>query len=243
VVQVCFKTRTGSVAGKKKPNNQDNFLIESNFARTENQFLFAVMDGHGLNGHDVSAFVKRVLPLQIENLLPMDFHTKLEDPLPQEDILKLKQILLRAHSATNSDLTHSKAIDISYSGTTSVSVLLRGKLLLCSNVGDSRAVLGRYDHGKWSAVPLSRDHKPNDLHEQSRIERHGGRVEPFRQPSGRFLGPCRVWMKNEQIPGLAMSRSIGDHVASQVGVIAEPEITEHILTAGDKFIVIASDGL
>ena len=40
-----------------------------------------------------------------------------------------------------------------------------------------------------------------------------------------------------------MSRSIGDLVAAQVGVIAEPDIIVHELTAADKFIVIASDGI
>jgi hypothetical protein len=39
------------------------------------------------------------------------------------------------------------------------------------------------------------------------------------------MGPARVWLKHENIPGLAMSRSFGDFVASQVGVIAEPEVT------------------
>ena len=38
------------------------------------------------------------------------------------------------------------------------------------------------------------------------------------------MGPHRVWMKDENIPGLAMSRSFGDTVAHQVGVISEPEI-------------------
>jgi hypothetical protein len=31
-----------------------------------------------------------------------------------------------------------------------------------------------------------------------------------------------VWLKHEDIPGLAMSRSFGDEVAGRVGVIAEP---------------------
>jgi hypothetical protein len=31
-----------------------------------------------------------------------------------------------------------------------------------------------------------------------------------------------VWLKNEDIPGLAMTRSFGDEVASRVGVTAEP---------------------
>lgn len=31
-----------------------------------------------------------------------------------------------------------------------------------------------------------------------------------------------MWLKDENFPGLAMSRSIGDFVAGIVGVIAEP---------------------
>jgi len=33
-----------------------------------------------------------------------------------------------------------------------------------------------------------------------------------------------VWIQDEDIPGLAMTRSFGDQVASTVGVIAEPGI-------------------
>ena len=39
---------------------------------------------------------------------------------------------------------------------------------------------------------------------------------------GNPAGPARVWLKHENIPGLAMARSIGDRIAAQVGVIAEP---------------------
>ena len=39
-----------------------------------------------------------------------------------------------------------------------------------------------------------------------------------------FYGPLRVWLKNKQMPGLAMTRSIGDMIATPVGVTAEPEI-------------------
>ena len=44
-------------------------------------------------------------------------------------------------------------------------------------------------------------------------------------------------------PGLAMARSIGDSIASKIGVIADPVVTEHRLKPEDKFIIIASDGL
>jgi serine/threonine protein phosphatase PrpC len=46
------------------------------------------------------------------------------------------------------------------------------------------------------------------------------------------------------IPGLAMSRSLGDVVAHSGGVISEPEFTEYDLNpATDRFLVVATDGL
>lgn len=60
---------------------------------------------------------------------------------------------------------------------------------------------------------------------------------------GNSLGPLRVWLKNEDIPGLAMTRSYGDTVAAKVGVTAIPELGELDLTPNDKFIVLASDGI
>lgn len=77
----------------------------------------------------------------------------------------------------------------------------------------------------------------------ARIIDRGGRVEPYSDEKGDPLGPHRVWLKHEEYPGLAMSRSFGDEVAASVGVIATPEIMEWKLTENDKFVVLASDGL
>ena len=41
------------------------------------------------------------------------------------------------------------------------------------------------------------------------------------------MGPFRIWLKDQNLPGLAMTRSFGDFIASTVGVIDEPEITYH----------------
>ena len=71
----------------------------------------------------------------------------------------------------------------------------------------------------------------------------GGRVDSFRDPDNNPIGPLRVWLKNEDIPGLAMTRSFGDEVASRVGVNAEPEILELDMCPDDRFIVLASDGV
>lgn len=42
--------------------------------------------------------------------------------------------------------------------------------------------------------------------------------------NGEPIGSHRVWLANMMLPGLAMSRSIGDDVAATVGVHAIPEI-------------------
>lgn len=66
----------------------------------------------------------------------------------------------------------------------------------------------------------------------------------MRTTPGMFYGPKRVWLKNKQVPGLAMTRSIGDLAAASVGVTAEPEIKVFGgLSSNDKFLVLASDGI
>lgn len=52
-----------------------------------------------------------------------------------------------------------------------------------------------------------------------------------------------MWLKDEDIPGLAMTRSFGDAVAARVGVIAEPEMSELELFKEDKVLILASDGV
>ena len=101
--------------------------------------------------------------------------------------------------------------------------------MTCANVGDSRAVLGRLIDNEWKHIDLSRDHKPDDREENKRIISKGGRVEPFRDESGMFLGPSRVWLFHDDVPGLAMSRSFADQVAASVGVIAIPGNSQQFL--------------
>lgn len=53
----------------------------------------------------------------------------------------------------------------------------------------------------------------------------------------------RVWLHNSNLPGLAMTRSMGDKVGVQAGVIGEPELHEYDITIDDRYLVIASDGV
>lgn len=96
---------------------------------------------------------------------------------------------------------------------------------------------------QWSPLQLTIDHKL-DLHkEKERIIQQGGRVAPLVDEQGNPCGPLRVWLRTEDVPGLAMSRSLGDSLAASVGVICEPEIRINKLSPLDKCLLLATDGL
>ena len=109
--------------------------------------------------------------------------------------------------------------------------------------GDSRAVLARETGGRMEVVPLTEDHKPNSPGELERIDEAGGRVARLQDESGEEVGPDRVWLRYAWIPGLAMSRALGDALAHRVGVSSVPEISTHEISASDRFLILASDGI
>ena len=60
---------------------------------------------------------------------------------------------------------------------------------------------------------------------------------------GKEGGPFRIWIKGCDYPGLAMSRSIGDKIAHDIGVISEPEIFDFNLDEKCICLIIGSDGV
>lgn len=126
------------------------------------------------------------------------------------------------------------AQDTRYSGSTCVSVMTLGRKLYMANVGDSRGIVIRAAPGnpndpasQCQCTALTRDHKPDDEDEAKRIIANNGRIDSYRDNHGNPLGPLRVWLKSEDVPGLAMTRSFGDGVAHSVGCNAEPEMSEY----------------
>lgn len=53
----------------------------------------------------------------------------------------------------------------------------------------------------------------------------------------------RVWMPDQDCPGLAMSRAFGDFCLKDYGLISVPEVFYRKLTEKDEFMVLASDGV
>lgn len=192
-------------------------------------------DGHGAVGQEVSGFLKENLPNELNTALKSS-----KKDINRDD---LSDIIKETFYDVNMKLTSYEMINSLLSGSTCVSVIYTPQKLITANVGDSRAIMGKYINGQWKAFDLTRDHKPSEEDEKERILAKNGRIEPMRDDDDTFIGPPRVWLKDEDYPGLAMSRSFGDRVAHSVGVSHEPEIKEYQYQHEDRFFIVASDGL
>jgi serine/threonine protein phosphatase PrpC len=209
--QINFAIRTKKgVNGDLKKFNQDSLVSIINFRGNPNEHLFGVFDGHGTNGHLVSNFIST----HIQNILAAKLLQNQSPDIALHNTYKaLYESLVRGH------------IDITFSGSTAVACLIQDDVVYCANAGDSRAILGyEQEDGTFSYKALSTDHKLELESERKRIEAHGGIVNPFFTEQGEACGPLRVWMPGKNFPGLAMSRCIGDLLASSLGVQWQPGI-------------------
>ena len=62
VTKYGYATKGGYLPGNPGKVNQDAFIITPGIGLNPNAFFFAVADGHGYYGQDVSKFVKTRLP-------------------------------------------------------------------------------------------------------------------------------------------------------------------------------------
>ena len=240
VIKKIYKIESICQVGYSGPGiikfNQDNFFVYNNLNDENNILFIGVCDGHGILGHDVSKYLISHLPSNLNKALK-----KTRKYIRDKKTLykTMKEVFIK----TNKDLCQNDLIDTQFSGSTCVTIILTKNQIISGNVGDSRAVMGRYINGEWINIDLTKDQKPDNPGERERIIKKGGRVESYKDENGNDFGPKRVWLKNADIPGLAMARSFGDEVAASVGTISEPEIEYFDITENDKFIIIASDGI
>jgi protein phosphatase 1D len=100
----------------------------------------------------------------------------------------------------------------------------------------------------WKAAPLTVDHKPDSEEERERIEACGGKVVEklnihrvvWYRPKFPHQGPIRRNTRIEEIPFLAVARSLGDlwsyNLKTQKFMVSpEPDVSVHeINTMTDK---------
>ncbi|KAG2628158.1 probable protein phosphatase 2C 48 isoform X2 [Panicum virgatum] len=229
----------------EKGTNQDCSIVWEGFGCQEDTIFCGIFDGHGPWGHYVAKAVRDALPPSLlchwQEALTLASLIDGEKKLGDCRFDLWKQSYVAACAAVDDELRRSRRLDAVYSGSTALSVVKQGDLLVVANVGDSRAVLGTFtsDGGALAAVQLTVDFKPNLPQEKERIRRCNGQVYCLADEPGVY----RVWQPSRDSPGLAMSRAFGDYSVKDYGVISAPEVTQRKIGSRDQFVILATDGV
>ena len=238
----------------EKENNQDVSLIIEDVCGIKNYNIYGIMDGHGSNGHQVSKYIKDKIIQNFNNIsfyfskiantsnnqeYPENILELIKNKLTKNNFKKIKDFYI----SLDEGLTAKEILfDSNFSGSTCILLFQIGNYLISSNVGDSRAIMIKENN---EIIELSLDQKPENENEKKRILKMGGVISQCNDlyDDGKEGGPFRIWVKGCDYPGIAMSRSIGDKIAHDIGVISEPEILDFNLDDKCKYLIMGSDGL
>ena len=239
------KSKAGRDKNRNIKINQDSFKIIENINNIKNFNIYVLCDGHGKDGHYVSKYITQNISSNIS------FHPSISHLINSEERYQVMiknnyQLIKDIFSNLDKNLSFQKNFDTIKSGSTCILIIQIGSKIICSNVGDSRAILvysNSPNLSKTKIFPLSLDSKPNLPSELKRIINCGGEVHQRINNKGEYVGPMRVYAKGKNFPGLAMSRSFGDFQCKKYGVINEPSFVEYCLDDNCKYLVLGSDGV
>ena len=130
---------------------------------SQNISYFAIYDGHG--GNKCVNFIQ-------ENLHNYLFQSEFFPSNPLKSINDAFEKAELNYELISLDKQNKKLID--KSGSCAVSALIMGELCYITYLGDSRGLYS-YDSGN-QLFQITRDHKPNDIKEKTRIENAGGKI-------------------------------------------------------------------
>ncbi|CAK0902263.1 unnamed protein product [Prorocentrum cordatum] len=211
--------------GSEGPN-QDAFsytLLDSGW------IVCVACDGHGEHGEVVAERVARALPLFLSP------HLLEHDP---------EVALRRAFAEAQLDLERCFRSAQVYSGAAVAACCVHSERreAWTAHAGDSQVVLG--DLGGGGVVCYTEEHKAHDPGELERLREAGAQVIQKRYDDGELVS--RIFIPRTGIPGLAMSRSLGDGCLKKYGVCADPEVQDMSTlwrACAAPVLLLASDGL
>lgn len=210
---------------------QDNLSLSRLYGGWE---ALCIMDGHGKSGDWPSRCAVRWLPYYLQDASC----TKMLRNWQVEAALRF------AFDKVQTDLVAlapTANVDLRFAGCTALCALRHParKSVWIATVGDTRAAL--LVPGE-SVMYETKDHKPSVEAEERRVEAAGGEVRRVEHDEG-FIEE-RIYVRDQIYPGICMTRSLGDTIVKDCGVIAEPEVVEWSL---DKLqgalLLAASDGI
>ena len=137
-------------------------------------------------------------------------------------------------------LQNSK-IDCDYSGTSCLLIFIIENHLICSNIGNCRAIILE----KKDLFQLAFEQTIDIPEERQRIEKKGGKVIWLRDKDTLQNEEYKIMIKDTDNKShyIDMSRSLGDKMFKKVGIEFSPVISEYILNIETKFVVLGTKGL
>ncbi|ROT63567.1 hypothetical protein C7M84_018541 [Penaeus vannamei] len=215
--------------------------------------FFGIFDGHG--GKEAAHFAKDNL---MDNIVSLRAFWSDDD----EDVLAaIKEGFLQTHMAMWKVLDQWPRTASGWpstSGTTASVAFIRRQKIYIGHVGDSGIVLGCEDpDGGWHGEALTRDHKPESIVEKTRITECGGKVinksgvprVVWNRPKSGHQGPVRRSTPMDEIPFLAVARSLGDlwsYNATNDQFVVSPEPDVCVMPIDIKrhrCLIFGTDGL
>ncbi|CAL0328317.1 unnamed protein product [Lupinus luteus] len=237
--------------------SNDATVRGKDFTGEKDMIFCGVFDGHGPLGHKVSQYIRDKLPLKLSEAIKMAqqnacrFYDANESESGSYDdiydgnnqcmsLAAWEGCFLKSFDEIDENLAQEINTDSYCSGSTAVTVIKQGDQLIVGNLGDSRAVLCTSgERNQLIPVQLTVDLKPDIPSETSRIISREGRVFASEEEPDVY----RIWMPDEDCPGLAMSRGFGDFCIKDYGLISTPDVFYRKLTKQDEFVVLATDGV
>ena len=226
VSKVGFKSRPCKTQAATKHHNQDQLKLINKIHNMKGVYLFSVIDGHGNQGHLLSKRVKKLFSNHFKQSFPAS---------PTED--RIKKSLLDSFEKTSADLTSSN-IDIVFSGATMTAIVISGPIVVCANLGTCKAVLVT-DQGGWQPTILTVDHDLSNLKEKKRMISMNARIV---KSTDMYGFDSKIFFKEkEDLPGLSITRSLGDKIGKYAGMLSTPDLSTFTLASNDKLLILATE--
>ena len=168
--------------------------------------LLGLCDGYGPEGFKVSSRVSIKIPgILFRKVVRMDMES-------------LKKAVKETYCECEEMLRNTE-IDLEMSGSSCLTMLFVNNLLLCANIGTSRAVLGRRIRSTWSVFQLTWNHSASQLYNET------SQLRRVRQ--------VKLAMEEGKVEGLGKG--------GKEGMELEMEIVE--VGGKDKFVIIGTQEL
>ncbi|CAH0475896.1 unnamed protein product [Peronospora belbahrii] len=210
-----------------RKDNEDRHTSTSRMIENDLVAFFGLYDGHG--GPEVAEFLAQTFHENVFHYLSKSTNEPESARSLQPREMVLMDAVRTACTATDEEIFKQQLP----SGSTAVSVVIRGNTALVSSVGDSQVVLST--NGKAKDMCIA--HTPELSSERDRILAAKGKIS-----KGRIYGMLGVSRAFGDIDfktgrGEFKSRFNGDLVS------AMPDLVVHEIKSQDEFMVLGCDGL